>query len=369
MSLNPYIEKIAADWWLKWTADPLAVAYDIITSSGKHVQAGKGKTSAKLGAAKPDPLPQIAAAHAGPYETAKDPDAPPPPPSSALVGVYRGPGNSTGVAAFETWSGAHVALAEDFCDGSSWAGIEAAGFPLDDWKGKGRTLVLGVPPFPPGGSWAEAGAGNYDGHYTKQGQSIKAHGLKAIARYAWEFSKSQPWRIQTVADAANFAKAFRHYALAVRATGADVTFCWNPEWGWQPVNPELAYPGDDVVDYIGVDNYDQTWARNPPFPPDISAIAWNDFLNAQWGGNYFVNFAKQHGKPFCFPEWGLCIRPDGHGLGDDPAFVDRMADFIAEHAAWHVYFDIDRSDARYRISPPSTQFPLGAARYRARFGA
>lgn len=79
--LDPKIEKRTDNnWWLTWTKDPEAIAYDIITSEGKHVQAGKTKTDAKLGTTKPDPLPQISAAHTGIYETAKDPTAPPPPP-------------------------------------------------------------------------------------------------------------------------------------------------------------------------------------------------------------------------------------------------------------------------------------------------
>jgi hypothetical protein len=85
MSLNPKIRQDAnGAWWLDWTSDPQAVAYDIITSGGIHIQAGKAATTVKLtgnGAPKPNPLPQIASAHAGVYETATDPTTPPPTPS------------------------------------------------------------------------------------------------------------------------------------------------------------------------------------------------------------------------------------------------------------------------------------------------
>jgi hypothetical protein len=81
MSLNPRIRQDTNGmWWLDWDADPQAIAYDIITSSGAHRQAGKNAITAKLGTAKPNPLPQIASARPGTYEVAKDPSAPPPPP-------------------------------------------------------------------------------------------------------------------------------------------------------------------------------------------------------------------------------------------------------------------------------------------------
>ena len=36
-------------------------------------------------------------------------------------------------------------------------------------------------------------------------------------------------------------------------------------------------------------------------------------------------FASANGKPLAFAEWGVSIRSDGHGLGDDPYYVNQMA--------------------------------------------
>lgn len=78
MSLSPYIEKDSSNvWWLKWTSDPDAIAYDAVVNSN-HVQAGKGATSIKLGTTKPATLPIIAPAHTAVYETAVDKTVPPP---------------------------------------------------------------------------------------------------------------------------------------------------------------------------------------------------------------------------------------------------------------------------------------------------
>jgi len=76
VSLNPRIRLTSGSWYLDWDADPLALAYDLIVN-GAHVQAGKTAITANLGATKPTKLPQIAAAHAGVYETAVDQTVPP----------------------------------------------------------------------------------------------------------------------------------------------------------------------------------------------------------------------------------------------------------------------------------------------------
>jgi hypothetical protein len=55
-------------------------------------------------------------------------------------------------------------------------------------------------------------------------------------------------------------------------------------------------------------------------------------------------FATREGKPLAIPEWGLALRGDGHGLGDDPSYVN---DFIAwmknptNNVAYESYFNFD----------------------------
>lgn len=75
MALNPRITKDARNaYWLEWTPDPEAIAYDIITPAGVHVQAGKKHSSAKLGVGLTEPVvAKIAAAEPGDYETARFP--------------------------------------------------------------------------------------------------------------------------------------------------------------------------------------------------------------------------------------------------------------------------------------------------------
>jgi hypothetical protein len=291
------------------------------------------------------------------------PPAPAPPPiSGSQVGVYRWGQNPAGVGAFEKWLGKPVPLAEDFC-ARDWTGIEGPGWLLDPWKGSGRRLVLGVPMFAPGGSLAQGAAGAYDSHFVTLAQNLKSRGLTdTIIRLGWEFGGGwYIWHPTTAQQAGEFAAMFARVADAMRAVCPTLTFCFNGTWDWQPVSPVACYPGDAYVDWIGPDVYDQTWKT-----PQTPQVMWDDFLNNQYGGKWWADFAKAHGKPLVIPEWGLSTRSDGHGLGDDPYFIDQMADWIqANGVAWHVYFDVGVSDGEHRLSV----FPNSAARFKARFGA
>jgi hypothetical protein len=100
-------------------------------------------------------------------------------------------------------------------------------------------------------------------------------------------------------------------------------------------NVALAYPGNAYVNVIGLDAYDQSWAT-----PQTPANAWNqttlpDLAAAQ-------SFAAAQGKPLALCEWGVAIRTDGHGLGDDPLYIDDMVSWMqspANNVLYESYFD------------------------------
>lgn len=315
----------------------------------------------------PAPQPPPPPPPAPPPPPLPPPPPPPPPPSGSQIGVYAWCCDADGALSFESWLGRDVPIAEEFLDGSSWAGIEGPGWNLDPWVGKGFKLVLGVPMFPSGGSLAQGASGVYDSHWTALAQNIKSRGLNVIARPGWEFGGGwYLWSVNSNQDAANYAAYFRHIVSSMRSVIPGLEFVWNPIWGWDSVDPTLAYPGDAYVDSVGIDVYDQSWIPNY----EDDAARWTDFINAQWGGNFWRDYAVQHGKPLSIPEWGLVGENDqgGHGGGDNGVFVDRMADWLAtNNVAWHVYFNADAPDGHHEINP-SGQFPLGKADYKARFG-
>jgi hypothetical protein len=78
-------------------------------------------------------------------------------------------------------------------------------------------------------------------------------------------------------------------------------------------------------------------------------------------------YAAAHGKPVVFPEWGLAIRGDGHGMGDDSAYVQEMAAWISSHnVAFDIYFNFDVSGQVDAIT--DGHFPSSLATYRSAFG-
>ena len=79
-------------------------------------------------------------------------------------------------------------------------------------------------------------------------------------------------------------------------------------------------------------------------------LAWPRYVTEVDGLQWLASFAPAHHKPAVIPEWGLTIRSDGHGLGDDPFYVAKMAQWISTHdVAFTSYFDVDAPDGHHDI--------------------
>ncbi len=287
---------------------------------------------------------------------------------SAGLGVYAGSGNRDGVAAFSRWLGAPVAYAEDYLPlGADWPSAAARAWILNRWRGSGKTLVLGVPMLPThGGSLAAGAAGAYDPWFASLARQLAAAGEgDAVLRLGWEFNGTwYPWGVRTDADAQAFAAYFRRVVVTMRAVAPGLRFDWNPSAGvWPTFDLAQAYPGDAYVDDVGLDVYDQSWIADYRDPQS----RWSDFVAQKYGLGWQRAFARAHGKPVSFPEWGVTARPDGHGGGDDPYYVAQMASWIdAGNTSYAVYFDYDASDGAHALD--DAQFARSATTFRRLFG-
>lgn len=119
-----------------------------------------------------------------------------------------------------------------------------------------------------------------------------------------------------------------------------------------------AYPGDAYVNIIGVDAYDD-------WPPADASGGWQQQLNGPYGLNYWLSFAKQHGKKFSVPEWGLVADAEwGNESGyDDPGYIQDMYGFFVANSAdiaFESYYD--SGDVGNSIYSPD-QNSDGAAEY------
>lgn len=284
---------------------------------------------------------------------------------AAQFGSYRGGGNPTGVAEFERWTGTDVGWALDFLPSSSWTAIESPQWFARAWAPSRYRTVYSIPLIPDtGGTLADGASGTYDTHFATLAQALVEHGeADAVLRLGWEFNGGW-YRWSAASDPAAFAAYWRRIVTTMRSVpGAAFQFDWSPVLGTGAVPAERAYPGDAYVDYIGLDAYDQDWY--PGWQQPVQR--WQNLLTQPHGLRWHRDFAAAHGKPMTFPEWGLAIRPDGHGGGDDPYFIQKMHDWIAaNNVAYALYFEFDAPDGSHRLMTGS--FPQAAAKFRELFG-
>lgn len=286
---------------------------------------------------------------------------------ASVLGAYVGAGNRDGLDAFSRWLGTPVGYAEDYLPFGTWPSAAARAWILNRWQGSGLTLVLGVPLVPSSGGSLAAGAGGaYDAWFASLARQLADAGEgNAILRLGWEFNGTwYPWGVRTNDDARTFAAYFRRVVTTMRAIAPGLRFDWNPSAGvWPTFDIGLAYPGDAYVDDIGLDVYDQSWI------PDFGSpqARWSDFLRQTTGLAWQRSFARAHGKPVSFPEWGVTVRTDGHGGGDDPYYVEQMASWIASSdTAYAIYFDYDASDGAHALA--DGQFARSSVAFRRLFG-
>jgi Glycosyl hydrolase family 26 len=320
-----------------------------------------------------------------------DSSAPPPVPAVVgsttqariPIGVYIGPGDRDGFERFAGWLGRRPALASDGLEELRWRAVVNPWWLVDAWRSLGARIAYSLVMIPrqEGGTLQEGASGAYDVYFRELARRLVDGGqARAILRPGWEFSGDwQPWSARSDPDA--WKAYYRRIVTTMRSVpGADFTFVWNPALG--PVDPdnwpaERAWPGDDVVDAIGVDAYDICFVPDTyPIPDQASAAdivarqtrCWNHLLTGDHGLEWYADFAARHDRPLVIPEFGLVPRERAGG-GDNPVFVQGMADFARAHTVnWMVYFNKDQSElGRHRIDDGT--YPQSSALFRSLFGS
>jgi hypothetical protein len=246
----------------------------------------------------------------------------------------------TDIASFETWLGRGVEYTVVFGGhDNGWADFNGSIWYITDvWKSMpGRKLMWSVPlivkhwPDPPIATLAKAAAGKYDAYYQNAAYDIAARDPKAIIRIGWEFNGDwYPWAAS--ADEQGYIGAFRDMVKVFRSVSPDFVFMWCPNIGSPNSDPALAYPGNDVVDIIGMDIYENSkWDTGTPDE------RWSRFLTRDGRGlDWLASFAAEHGKPIAMPEWATNY--------DDGSFIRHMHDWMSQHhVLMQSYWDSDAS--------------------------
>jgi hypothetical protein len=259
------------------------------------------------------------------------------------------------VADWTRWENPWFLLRTTLAD-NSWGAWATA-------PGTSRQLIITQSLFPNSlnnTNWRLFGAlGLYVLHARALASNLVAAGLgSSIIRLAHE--ANGPWSPyyigDTPLDRSLWVQFWRQTVIAMRSVpGAHFKFDWCINAADLPVPLSEFYPGNDVVDIIGIDAYDSM----VPAGQD----RWSTIYNRPDGIHDVLAFAQAHGKPLSIPEWGVGSNPAYETGGDDPAYVDGIAEVVRDNnVAYQSYF------YKYDWAITLANGPFSLAAYRTHFG-
>ena len=223
--------------------------------------------------------------------------------------------------AFGSWRRDQVGVVVAWPSRGTWADFTQVNSFYTTWAQQPYTKSFGIPLFPEnvGATVGACIAGSYDDQWRTFADTMNSTGLAAqgtIIRLGWEFNQTTEW-----GSPSQFAACFRQIQRTVSAIAPGLVWDWDVNRGTSSQMPGdsvlSAYPGNSYVNLIGVDSYDDFAAR----PTRARAGRCSSTARARL--NFWLNFAKAHGKLFSVPEWGVAsdgLWP-GHEGGDDPAYI------------------------------------------------
>jgi hypothetical protein len=258
--------------------------------------------------------------------------------SSKFAGAFVnwGPvGREVMLQAWEKWLKQEPSsvLGVDFYAQTTWDDYSRLSWVPGIWKklNPKRNVVWSVPLSVKGTRLAEVASGAHDAEFEAAAKAISEAQPRAIIRLGWEMNlDSTAWFAK--GQEADFIAAFRRVVAIFRRYSSDFKYDWCPGWGPQDDPADLSYPGDDVVDYIGLDVYDFKYGGSVE-------ERWNThYMKASFGLEWHRDFAAHHGKLMSFPEWGV------GNFGDNPFFIQQMHDWFVKNErniAYAAYFDVN----------------------------
>ncbi|TDT40931.1 glycosyl hydrolase family 26 [Streptomyces sp. BK208] len=267
---------------------------------------------------------------ATPAVASGEPPAPEPTPAFGAYLDY-GPRGVARMAALSHWlGGAELRVGHTYLPGDRWSNIEGAPGFLDvwaDWRTRqaDRMLVLNVPMMERNEEHVgdrevrqllrQGAAGRFDRHFRALAERLVA--LKVpdtVLVLGWEMNGTT-YTHRCGPDPEAWKAYWNRIVTTMRAVpGQKFRFDFAPSRGRDAVPWTQCYPGDATVDIIGMDSYDQP-----------RGMSFDEQVGEPYGLQAHVDFAKAHGKPVSYPEWGLFRN------GDNAAYMRRMLAWMDEH--------------------------------------
>ena len=153
----------------------------------------------------------------------------------------------------------------------------------------GRELIWSIPLTMKGTPLSDVVRGLRDAEFRFGARAIAESQPTPIIRIGREMNGD--WFAWAAAGhEADYIAAYRRVAEIFREALPGFSFDWCANWGPNDIPADLAYPGDDFVDTIGLDVYDRKTDEEP-------AARWrDDVLNAPYGLAWLDDFARRHAK-------------------------------------------------------------------------
>ncbi|MFG3023115.1 glycoside hydrolase family 26 protein [Streptomyces sp. NPDC048254] len=160
-------------------------------------------------------------------------------------------------------------------------------------------------------------AGRYDGHFRALARRLVTVGAPdTVVVLGWEMN-GVTYTHRCGPDPAAWKAYWVRIVTAMRSVpGQRLRFDFTPNRGRDAVPWTRCYPGDRFVDIIGMDAYDSP-----------RGMSFAEQVTEPYGLRDQVRFARAHGKPVSYPEWGL------YENGDDPAYIKGMVKWFADNRA------------------------------------
>jgi hypothetical protein len=186
-----------------------------------------------------------------------------------------------------------------------------------------------------GTTMPKSAAGEYDQYYTQFARALAPYKTRILGfSVNWEFNGF--WMNHGVSSNSagglrwtpqDFIASFRRLATILKRECAGVPIVWTlnngPDFNLPSGKKAIDYyPGDDIVDAIGLDLYERNWTN---------------FANAKTTGglDYVAKFMADHpGKRCAFPEWGA--------YNNDGNFITQMTAWLRAHkdkVLWETYWN------------------------------
>lgn len=272
---------------------------------------------------------------------------------------------------FGAWLGEKVLYRVVFADMNTWDGIASPWFigTSRRWieSDPRRVEVISLPLLPKTdkGDFAAVIAGRHDAKFRSFAEKVEARRMasRVIVRLGWEGNGDwYPWAYGS--NPAGFRGAFRRAVHVMRRAAPDLRFEWcvssRAVRKGGPAHWTEGYPGEDVVDIISMDTYDEY------------NMTWKSLLEGEAGLRELREFAIAHGKPEAYPEWGCSTNSSAQGGGDNVEFIEKMAEWFEGRPGgvlYQAYWNTGGRGPNAAIHGPNARgVPRAAAAFRRIFG-